>query len=212
MQNEGNYEGEAPNIPGQTALIGNYPEAFNEARNYLDGMAAVPNATSCGLWSVYELNLGRGGDVSFSGLMRVNSGQVYSLRLSQGPTAHAKDAAGRIPRFTQHAGGVLRERGSENFKGFGVLDVSVNYNVPVFTSVRPWIKVDVFNALNNQKQIAWSTSIKADPASAKDSLGLATGYLPNAAFGTATSNNQFPAPLAGVAGGRTMRFAVGVRF
>ena len=104
------------------------------------------------------------------------------------------------------------ERGSGSFKGYGVADLSVNYNVPVFESVRPWIKLDVFNAFNNQKQIAWSTSIKANPASAKDSLGLATGYLPNAAFGTATSNNQFPAPLAGVTGGRTMRVAVGVRF
>ena len=164
------------------------------------------------LWSVYDLNLGRGGDVSFSGLMRVNSGQVYSLRLSQGPTATQKTLLAAYPDRPSTQAVFFGERGSENFKGFGVLDVSVNYNVPVFTSVRPWIKVDVFNALNNQKQIAWSTSIKADPASAKDSLGLATGYLPNAAFGTATSNNQFPAPLAGVAGGRTMRFAVGVRF
>jgi hypothetical protein len=104
------------------------------------------------------------------------------------------------------------DRGSESFKGYGVLDLSVNYNVPLFASARPWIKVDVFNALNNQKPIAWNTTIKADPASAKDSLGLATGYLPSATFGTATSNNQFPAPLAGVTGGRTLRLAVGVRF
>jgi hypothetical protein len=104
------------------------------------------------------------------------------------------------------------DRGSESFKGYGVLDLSVNYKIPVFESVRPWIKVDVFNAFNNQKQIAWSTSIKTDPASAKDGLGLATGYLPNATFGTATNNNQFPAPLAGVTGGRTVRLAVGVRF
>lgn len=93
-----------------------------------------------------------------------------------------------------------------------MLDLSINYNVRVSASVRPWLKVDVFNALNNEKQIAWNTTIKADPASPKDSLGLATGYLPAAAFGTATSNSQFPAPLAGVVGGRTLRLAVGVRF
>ena len=212
LQNEGNYEGEAPNIPGQTALIGNYPEAFNEARNYPMGWLQDTQRHKLRLWSVYDLNLGRGGDLSFSGLMRVNSGQVYSLRLNQGPTATQKTLLAAYPDLPSTQAVFFNERGSENFKGYGVLDVSINYNVPVFTSVRPWIKVDVFNALNNQKQIAWSTSIKADPASAKDSLGLATGYLPNAAFGTATSNNQFPAPLAGVAGGRTMRFAVGVRF
>lgn len=212
LQNEGNYEGEAANIPGQTSLVGNYPEAFTAARNYPMGRLQDYQRHKLRVWSVYNLNLGRGGDVSFSGLMRVNSGQVYSLRLNQGPTAAQKARLAAYPDLPSTQTVFFADRGSENFKGYGVLDLSVNYNVPVFESVRPWIKVDVFNAFNNQKQIAWSTSIKVDPASAKDALGLATGYLPNASFGTATSNNQFPAPLAGVAGGRTLRLAVGVRF
>jgi hypothetical protein len=144
--------------------------------------------------------------------MRVNSGQVYSLRLNQGPTAAQKALLAAYPDLPSTQTVFFADRGSESFKGYGVADLSVNYNVPVFESARPWIKLDVFNAFNNQKQIAWNTTIKADPASPKDSLGLATGYLPNGAFGTATSNNQFPAPLAGVTGGRTVRVAVGVRF
>jgi hypothetical protein len=212
LQNEGNYEGEAANIPGQTSLAGNYPEAFGSARNYPMGRLQDYQRHKLRLWSIYDLNLGRGGDISFSGLMRVNSGQVYSLRLSQGATTAQKALLAAYPDLPSTQTVFFGERGSENFKGYGVLDLSVNYNVPVFESVRPWIKADVFNAFNNQKQIAWSTSIKADPASAKDSFGLPTGYLPNASFGTATSNNQFPAPLAGVAGGRTLRLAFGVRF
>lgn len=212
LQNEGNYEGEAANNPGQTSLIGNYPEAFNAGRNYPMGWLQDSQRHKLRLWSVYDVNLGRGGAVNFSGLLRVNSGQVYSLRLNQGPTAVQKALLAAYPDLPGTQTVFFADRGSETFKGYGVLDLSVNYNVPVFQSVRPWIKVDVFNALNNQKQIAWSTSIKADPASAKDSLGLATGYLRNASFGTATSNTQFPAPLAGVAGGRTLRLAVGVRF
>jgi hypothetical protein len=212
LQNEGNYEGEASNIPGQTSLIGNYSEAFSAARNYPMGWLQDSQRHKLRLWSVYDLDLGRGGDVSFSGLMRVNSGQVYSLRLSQGPTSVQKALLAAYPDLPGTQTVFFADRGSENFKGYGVLDLSLNYNVSVSGSVRPWIKLDVFNAFNNQKQIAWSTSIKADPASAKDSLGLATGYLRNASFGTATSNTQFPAPLAGVAGGRTARLAVGVRF
>jgi len=212
LQNDGNYEGESANIPGQTSISGNYPEAFNVARNYPMGRLQDYQQHKLRLWSIYDLNLGRGGDISFAGLMRVNSGQVYSLRLNQGPTAVQKALLAAYPDLPSTQTVFFAERGSGSFKGYGVADLSVNYNVPVFESVRPWIKLDVFNAFNNQKQIAWSTSIKANPASAKDSLGLATGYLPNAAFGTATSNNQFPAPLAGVTGGRTMRVAVGVRF
>ncbi len=212
LQNDGNYEGEAANIPGQTSLAGNYPEAFNAARDYPMGRLQDYQQHKLRVWSIYDLNLGRGGDVSFSGLMRVNSGQVYSLRVNQGPTTAQKSLLAAYPDLPSTQTVFFADRGSENFKGYGVVDLSVNYNVPVFESARPWIKVDVFNALNNQKLIAWNTTIKADPASAKDSLGLATGYLPGPTFGTATSNNQFPAPLAGVTGGRTLRLAIGVRF
>src|SRR5205085_2874044 len=37
LKNDGNYEGEAASKPGNTGIIGNYPEAFNAARNYPDG-------------------------------------------------------------------------------------------------------------------------------------------------------------------------------
>src|SRR5207245_1306417 len=146
------------NIPGQTSLIGNYPEAFSAARNYPMGRLQDFQRHKLRLWSVYDLNLGRGGDFSFSGLMRVNSGQVYSLRLSQAPTATQKALLAAYPDLPSTQTVFFGDRGSQNFKGYGVLDVSVNYNVPVFRSVRPWIKVDVFNTLNNQKQIAWNTS------------------------------------------------------
>ena len=45
-------------------------------------------------------------------------------------------------------------RGSETFPGYGLLDTSVHYNVPVFGDLRPWIKFDVYNLMNNQKLIA----------------------------------------------------------
>jgi hypothetical protein len=66
--------------------------------------------------------------------------------------------------------------------------------------------------LNNEKQIAWNTTIRPDPASPLDALGLRTGYVKAATFGTATAQNQFPAPFGGLTGGRTFRVAVGVRF
>ena len=107
------------------------------------------------------------------------------------------------------------ERGSEHFNGYGVLDFSVNYNVPVFRTLRPWVKFDTYNLFNNQKLITWNTSVRQDPNSSKDNLGLATGYIQGASFGRATANTNFPVPFyAGTleTGGRTLRMALGFRF
>ena len=101
--------------------------------------------------------------------------------------------------------------------------MSFNYNIPVFRTLRPWVKFDVYNLFNNQKLIAWNTTVSQDPASPKDSLGYATGYIKGATFGTATGNtvtnlnvttiNAYPVAFSGaVAGGRTFQVAVGFRF
>ena len=100
-------------------------------------------------------------------------------------------------------------RGSEEFKGYGVIDVGLGYNVPVFKTLRPYVRFDVYNALNNQKQIQWNTTVSPDPASAKDAMGLPTGYTKGSSFGKATSNQHFPIPFAGdgnspFTGGRTL--------
>jgi hypothetical protein len=70
----------------------------------------------------------------------------------------------------------------------------------------------MFNVLNNQKLIAWDTTIAADPASARDEFGLPTGYLQGPRFGQATSNAHYPTPRPGADGGRLFDFAVGFRF
>ena len=98
------------------------------------------------------------------------------------------------------------------------------YNVPVFRSLRPWVKFDVFNLFDNRKLIAWNVTIRPDPATPVDSLGLRTGFLPKAAgtYGTATGNtigltgmtiNTYPSAFnQALPGGRTARVAVGFRF
>ena len=91
--------------------------------------------------------------------------------------------------------------------------------------MKPWVKLDVYNLFNNEKLIAWSTTIRQDANTPRDNLGLRTGYVPStpATFGTATGNtvsNLFSSaintyPLAysqAPAGGRTFRVAIGFRF
>ena len=87
LKNDGNYEGEAINTPGATSRIGDYPEAFNAAAAILPGRPAADfQRHRLRLWSIYNFGMGRAGDLSVSGLWRVDSGRVYSLA-AHGPAA-----------------------------------------------------------------------------------------------------------------------------
>ena len=82
LKNDGNFEGEAVNEPGASSLIGNYPEAFNAERHYPDGRLQNFQRHRLRIWSIYDVPVGRMGNVSLSGLWRVDSARVYSLRAS----------------------------------------------------------------------------------------------------------------------------------
>ena len=46
------------------------------------------------------------------------------------------------------------ERGSEEFEGYGLFDLSVTYQIPVWRTVRPWVKVEVLNVAE-QRHADW---------------------------------------------------------
>jgi hypothetical protein len=242
LRNDGNYEGEGSSTPGTTvfsnspSIIGNYPEAFNATRNYPDGRLQSFQRSRMRVWSIYNWNLDRFGDLSVSGLWRVDSGLAYSLAARNQVLSAAQVAlmtaagypeAGNLAALGPITGNhvFFSERGSELFKGYGLFDTSINYNIPLFRSLRPWVKFDIYNLLDNRKLIAWSTTIKQDTATATDVLGLRTGYVPSTpgTYGTATGNtvsnlfssaiNTYPIAFSQApAGGRTFRVALGFRF
>ena len=228
LKNDGNYEGEASNQPGNTSTIGDYPEAFSAARNYPEGHLQDFQRSRFRAWTVYDIDLKRAGDVSISGLWRVESARVFSLAArNQAITAQQTAILVRAgyPDLPAASGNSVffGDRGSQEFAGYGVMDLSLNYNVPVFRSLRPWIKFDTYNLFNNEKLIAWGTTISQNRAAGVDNLGLATNYTPASTFGTATGNtvtnlnstaiNAYPLAFSGAtAGGRTFRVAIGFRF
>ena len=228
LRNHGNYEGEGTNTPGSTSIIGDYPEATSEARHYPVGRLQNYQKHKLRAWAIYDMDLGRMGDLSVSGLLRYDSGLAYSLaHRGVGPTATQRailTAAG-YPDQLGAANVFFGERGSETFEGYGLFDTSIHYNVPVFKDLRPWIKFDVYNLLNNQKLIAWNTTVTQNAATTADNLGLRTGYTEGSAFGRATGNTvtnlnstAIPTyPTTGFGGtngngGRTIRVAMGLRF
>jgi hypothetical protein len=78
--------------------------------------------------------------------------------------------------------------------------------------VRPWLKVDLFNLLNNQKLIGFNTEVLPDPNGPVDALGRPTAYIKGENFGQAQSNKNFPGYLGSLTGGRAFRIAFGLRF
>ena len=213
LRNDGNYEGEATNQPGVTSVIGDYPEAFTAARNYPDGRLQDFQRHRLRVWTIHTFGLGRAGDLSVSGLARFDSGQVYSLVAQGQPLSSIQ--TGRLAAYPDKPSSqniYFGDRGSQFFNSTGLVDTSINYNIPIVHSVKPWVKFDVYNLFNNQKLIQFDTTVLPDKNSPVDALGLATGFIKGPNFGNADRNRDFPIPFTGLTGGRTIRVAVGIRF
>ncbi|MBY0494657.1 MAG: TonB-dependent receptor [Cyanobacteria bacterium] len=213
LKNEGNYEGEAANSPGAATLFGDYPELLVEARSFPMGRFDDYQQHKVRLWSTYQLSAGRFGSFDITPMWRYNSALTYSLVANSVPLSAVQRA--RNPGYSRVPASqalFFGERGSEEFAGYGLVDLGVTYQVPVWKSLKPWLKVEVLNALGNDKLIAWDTTITVDPASALDADGLPTGYLKGARFGQGTSTASYPRPRPGLTGGRTYLGAFGFRF
>jgi hypothetical protein len=218
LRNHGNFAGEAAGQPGIPSIFGNTPEVYGPALDRLMPEGRLDNFQRHKLrvYGTYGQSLGRFGSLDVTPLWRVNSGGVYShtasiatpaalLALNPGYPASSVSAATRQTVF-------FGERNAYNFKGYGVMDLAATYNLAVWRSLRPWFKVEVFNMLNNQKQIAWDRTVTANAASALDANGYRTGETLGPRYGQATSGAHFPTPYPNQTGGRAFRIALGARF
>jgi hypothetical protein len=213
LENHGNFEGEGANNPAIPSLIGDYPELLDAGRSFPDGRLDDFQRHKVRVWAVYGLDFHRAGRLDVAPLYRFNSGRTYSLiaaAVALTPEQLAMNPGyARLPASQPIFFG---ERGSQTFAGSHLWDVAVTYTVPVWQSVRPWVKAEVLNVLNNQKLLTWDTTVAADNAGAKDALGLPLAHTNGPNFGLATSNANFARPRPGMDGGRTFLFAAGIRF
>jgi hypothetical protein len=218
LRNHGNFAGEAASQPGIPSVFGDFPEIFEPALDRLMPAGRLDSFQrhKLRLYGVVLQPLGRFGAIDIAPLWRLNSGTVYSLtailpvtaqQLARNPGYPSNDVNPSV-RQTVYFGG----RGEHEFKGYGLVDLAVTYRVPVWRTLAPWAKVELYNVFGNQKQIAWDRTVTADPSSFRDANGLPTGYLRGPRFGQATADNQYPQPYAGQIGGRAFRMAFGLRF
>ena len=213
LENDGNFEGESANNPAAASLIGDYPEILVAERSFPDGRLDDFQRHKARVWATYGLDLRRFGRLDIAPLYRFASGRTYSLMA--GAVALTPQQVALNPGYARLPASqpiFFGARGSQRFEGAHLVDVAVTYGVPVWQSVRPWIKAEVLNAFNNQKLLSWDTTVAADNAGAKDALGLPLDYTRGPNFGLATSNANFARPRPGMDGGRTFLLAAGIRF
>jgi hypothetical protein len=211
LRNHGNFEGEAANNPAIPSLIGDNPEMFVE-RNYPMGRLDDYQRGKIRLWASYGLGLGRAGRLDVAPMYRYNSARTfsYATTVPMTPQQIANDP-GYARRPTSQPL-FFGERGAGTFAGFALVDLATTWSMPVWRSVSPWFKVEVLNALNNQKAIAWDTTVTANTFGPRDADGLPLEYIKGPNFGNPTATTHYPRPRPGMDGGRTFLAAFGVRF
>jgi hypothetical protein len=218
LVNDGNFVGEAANQPGSSSPYGEFPVNGLPSiytRAYPDGHLYDFQRSKLRAWTIYMFNLNRLGKLSVSGLLRANSGLPYSLVATNVAVTSIQTKALVAAGYPDPPGVqtvYFGNRGSQFYPGSALFDTSINYDIPVFKSARPWLKFDVYNLFNNERMTAYNITVRPDPKSPLDSMGIPTGYTQGSLFGQATSTANFPAPYQGQSGGRTLRVAFGVRF
>jgi hypothetical protein len=211
LRNHANFEGEGANTPGISSIIYDRPEFYSEARHFPNGRTDDYQEHKLRLYSTYDLKLGGAGTVTLGGLYRYNSPLAYSLFASNvAITAQqrALDPGYARPPTTQTL--FFDERGSELYEAEHILDFSMGYELPIYKTLRPWFKAEVLNVFNSQALIGFNTTVSADPASPRDELGLATGFIRGASFGV--PQNDWDANFPHVPRPRQFRFSLGLRF
>ena len=211
LHNNGNFEGEAANNPAIPSIIADNPEIFVE-RDYPMGRLDDYQRSKVRLWATYGFGLGHAGRLDVAPMYRYNSARTFSYTATVAITPQQlADNPGyaRVPTSqTLYFG----ERGAGTFAGYGLFDLATTWSMPVWKTVSPWFKVEVLNALNNQKLISWDTTVTADANGPKDADGLPLNYVTGPNFGKALRTTDYPRPRPGMDGGRTFLMAFGVRF
>jgi hypothetical protein len=209
LKNDGNQEGEGTNTPGAPSIFsGYYPEIFNEARHYPIGRLNDFQKHRVRLWTIYDLGLGKFGNLNVGAIYRFDTGSAYSIQALGRALSTTQRAIGS-PLYPNLPGSqtlfFADGRGSETFESSHLVDFSVNYSVPVFRTWRPWVKFEVRNAFNKVPLIGYNTTVTPDNNSPLDNLGLRTGYVKGASFGKGTSTAHYPFP-------REIFLSMGFRF
>jgi outer membrane receptor protein involved in Fe transport len=212
VKNEGNFEGEAANTPAVSSNFGNYPEILTAARNFPIGNLAQFQRNRMRLWTIYTVPFGRFGSVDAGVIWRYDSPRSFSLAATGQPLTDIQEEVLKAFGYASAPSSqtiFFGDRGTGRFKGANQFDLSLSYGIPVFKTLRPWLKAEIVNLFNEQTLGAgisgFRTTVQPDFNGPVDNLGLPLNFTQAPTFGNALNANSYPIP-------RTFRMAFGVRF
>ena len=216
INNHGNFEGEATNQPALSSDAFDYPEITPEDRYFPYGRLDEFQRHKLRIFGIYNMGLGRFGNLDVGGILRANSGLAYSPR-STGIASNATQQSilaglGYPDEPSSRSIYYAQGRGSETFNGYALFDLSLNYDIPVWETLSPWIKANFFNLFNNDKLVQFNTTVRPNASGPVDALGIPTTITNGRSFGEATSKNHFPQYIPGLDGLRAFQLAFGVRW
>ena len=220
LENEGNFVGEAGNQPGNPSVFGNYPEMLEAARHYPDGFMPGYQEHRLRVLNNYELGLGRAGQLDVGVVFNYDSAQTFSYLATSVPvtaiqSARLTAAGYKSPPTSQTIyfheknyvdatkgaplGSVTTdsaELGMGEYNDQMTFDLALTYSIPLFRSIAPRVKFEVYNLTNDDELRAFDTSVTANGTDAAsvaacggpcpvDSLGLPTTFRKGSSFGTA---------------------------
>ena len=209
LTNDGNFEGEGTNTPGAASSAFDWPEVTPAARYFPYGRLNDFQKHKVRLWSIYNIEMGKVGRLDLGSMWRYDSGLTYSLASGGVALTPQQEAVLTNLGYASMPGSrslyYPAGRGSEDFSGYTRLDLSAQWELPIWREFRPWMKLEMYNILNNDTLLGWDTTIDPNYDGPLDGLGLPTTYIKGPRFGEATSAGAYP-------NGREFRVAMGFRF
>jgi outer membrane receptor protein involved in Fe transport len=206
FRNHGTFEGEGTNTPGIGSVFGLQPEMRVFDRNEPYGRLDDFQRHKVRMWTVLPANLWRLGRADVGLMYRYDSPLTYSIAAAGVPMTaqqRALDPGYARPFASQTV--FFGERGRGEFEARHLFDTSVSYQIPIWRTLGPWFKFEVFNVFNHQPLMRHNTTVTADFNGPVDGFGLPLNYIQGATFGQATTAAHYPRP-------RTFQMALGFRF
>ncbi len=209
LTNSGNFEGEDTNQPGSSSVFGNYPEITPADRFYPIGDLDGFQEHKIRLWTSYNWDLGRAGNLNAGLIYSFDSGRAFdeadeNFRATPGQRQVAADLGYQNFPGTRT---LFFCRGCRHFEDTNVFDIAINYSIPVWKSLEPWFKFELRNIFDSVNVIDGQTSVRSDRGSAdpNDPLGLPTTF-------TEGNLGEPTDPVGDYNRPQEYRFSVGIRF
>ncbi len=207
LTNDGDFEGEAGQSPQIGSTRGDYPEVFDAARNYPTGRLDNFQEHKVRVWSNYTLDFGRGGALDIGALLRWDSPLTFSYTAPLSLTAAQRAAGASYITLPTSQTLFFDERGTGEYEDIYSLDLSLQYGIPVWKSLEPYVKLTMTNVTNEDSLVTYNTQIApvTSAGAPRDAKGRPTTYTLGPRFGQATASGNYQIP-------REYFVSAGIRF